>query len=70
MQGEETLKESLLLDGLPERPPRATRLHIAVEFIRVDCLRIEVQDLGFGELFPSSDLSWTEEIELGSSYET
>ena len=67
MQGEEALKESLFLEGLPERPPRATRLRIAVEFLSVDRLRLEVQDLGFGELFPSSDLCWTEEIELGQA---
>lgn len=69
MQGSESLKKSLLLEGLPERPARATRLRIAVEFLRVDSLKIEVWDLGFGELFPSSDLHWTEEIELGPSYE-
>lgn len=69
MQGETTLKESLLLDGLPERPSKATRLRIAVEFLHVDKLRIEVQDLGFGELFPSTDLCWVEEVELGQAYE-
>lgn len=65
MQGEEMLKESLLLDGLPDRPSRATRLRIAVEFLSVDRLRVEVRDLGFGELFPSTDLCWTEEVDLG-----
>jgi len=65
MQGEECLKESLLLDGLPERPPRATRLRIAVEFLSVDRLQVKVWDLGFGELFPATDLCWTEEVELG-----
>lgn len=64
MQGEEGMKESLLLEGLPDRPPRATRIRIEAEFTRVDRLRLEVRDLGFGELFPSSDLCWTEEIEL------
>ena len=67
MQGGEVLKESLLLDGLPDRPARATRLHIAVEFLSVDRLRVEVKDLGFGELFPSSDLSWTEEVDLSGT---
>ena len=65
MQGEEMLKESLFLVGLPERPPRTTRIQIAVEFLDVRRLRVEVRDLGFGELFPSTDLSWAEEVELG-----
>ena len=64
MQDGGTLKESLLLDGLPERPPRTTRLHIAAEFLSVNRLQIQVRDLGFGELFPSSELSWTEEVDL------
>lgn len=64
MQGAEGFKESLFLEGLPDRPSRATRLYIEVEFLRVDCLRLEVRDMGFGELFPSSDLVWAEEVEL------
>ncbi len=64
MQGKERLKESIPLEGLPDRPPRATRLHIAVEFLGVTRLKIEVRDLGFGELFPSTDLCWTEEVDL------
>jgi hypothetical protein len=65
MQGDECLLEKLALEGLPERPPRATRLHIQVEFLSVNRLKVEVQDMGFGELFPSTDLVWTEEVELG-----
>ena len=64
MQGKETLKESLELTGIPERPPRTTRLQIAVQFEDVEKLRIEVKDLGFGELFPSSDLTWSETVDL------
>lgn len=64
MQGKETLKESLLLEGLPERPPRTSRLRIRAEFQSVDRLQVTVTDLGFGELFPSSDLSWSEEVQL------
>ena len=44
---------------------RATRLRISAEFLSVDRLRVQVSDLGFGELFPSSDLTWSEEVDLG-----
>ena len=64
MQGAEGLKESLLLEGLPDRPSRASRLRIEAEFVRVDRLRLTVRDMGFGELFPSTDLCWVEEVEL------
>lgn len=65
MQGEERLKESLFLEGLPKRPRRASRLRIAVEFLSIDRLKVKVWDLGFGELFPATDLCWEEEVELG-----
>ena len=64
MQGNMTLKESLELTGIPERPSRTTRLRIFVEFEGVEKLRIEVRDLGFGELFPSSDMVWNETVDL------
>lgn len=64
MQGTEGFKESMLLEGLPDRPSRATRLYIEAEFLKVDRLRLTVRDMGFGELFPSSDLCWVEEVEL------
>lgn len=65
MQGGETLKEILALPGLPDRPSRACRLKVSAEFLSVDRLRVQVSDLGFGELFPSSDLTWSEEVDLG-----
>lgn len=52
MQGNTTLRESMTLTGIPERPPRTTRLHIAVEFESVEKLRIEVRDLGFWGAVP------------------
>ena len=65
MHAGDTLKGSLLLAGLPDRPPRATRLRISAEFLSVDRLQVQVSDLGFGELFPSPALTWTEEVDLG-----
>ncbi len=64
MQGMAVWKESLELTGIPERPPRTTRLRIAVSFETVWKLKIQVWDLGFGELFPSSEQSWSETVDL------
>ena len=64
MQGTTVWKESLELTGIPERPPRTTRLRILVSFETVDKLKIQVWDLGFGELFPSSEQSWSEIVDL------
>lgn len=50
------------LPGLPSRPPKATRLKVKMEFASASKLDIEVTDLGLGELFETSGLSWYEEM--------
>ena len=52
------------LPNLPKRPARATRLHLHLEFENVKECRIEVKDVGFGELYPSSGLVWHETMEV------
>ena len=51
---------SMALPGLPKRPPKATRLHLHLEFESASLCRIDVEDLGFGEMYPSSGLKWQE----------
>ena len=50
------------LKGLPKRPPKASRLHIDLKFENPQKCTVSVKDLGFGELFPSSGLTWTDSI--------
>lgn len=59
---ENTKKErySMSLPNLPERPSKATRLHLHLEFESADRCRIDVEDMGFGEMYPSSGLVWHE----------
>lgn len=64
IRGDVVLKESILLDGLPERPRRATRLKIEVSFTGTAQCKIQIWDLGFGELYPATDLVWEEMVEL------
>jgi hypothetical protein len=51
---------SMPLTDLPERPAKATRLNIRIHFEAADQCVIDVKDLGFGEMFESSGLSWKE----------
>ncbi|MBR2189634.1 MAG: hypothetical protein IJ860_09570 [Eubacterium sp.] len=51
---------TMKLDGLPERPPRTTRLRLHMEYEEQNKCIIEVEDLGFGDLFPSSGKIWHE----------
>ncbi|MCI8416391.1 MAG: hypothetical protein HFI33_02615 [Lachnospiraceae bacterium] len=64
LQGTSMLKESILLDGLPERPSRATRLRVEVTFTKKTSCQVRIWDLGFGELFPATNLSWEEEVDV------
>ena len=48
MEGKRKEKYSMQLPGLPERPPKATRLHIHLEFESDKRCRIHVTDLGLG----------------------
>lgn len=50
------------LPGLPERPKKATRLKIRIEYESAGNCSIQVEDLGLGELFPSSNLVWKETL--------
>lgn len=51
---------SMDLPGLPERPAKATRLHLHLEFESANRCRIEAEDLGFGEMYPATGMIWKE----------
>lgn len=51
------------LKELPNRPPKTTRLHLKVEFTDAAHAKLEITDLGFGELFPQSDMVYEGELQ-------
>lgn len=55
----------VVLDGLPTRDPKTTRLHLEAEMLNEKMMEIHVKDMGFGELFPSTGLEFTQQIDLG-----
>lgn len=54
---------SMALPGLPERPPKATKLRVHVEFDSPGRCLIDAEDLGLGELFPGTGRIWHETLE-------
>ncbi len=52
------------LTGLPDRPPKASRLRLTVSFESERRMKIEVEDLGFGEFFPTTGRKWEKIIEF------
>lgn len=45
------------LSDFPVRPDRCTRISVEIKFLNLNTLQIEIKDLGFGEIFPSSGKS-------------
>ena len=60
--GGEPVLHILRLNGLLKRPPRATRLRMTVYFTAACCCVVEIEDLGFGEFYRTSGLTWKREI--------
>jgi hypothetical protein len=54
---------SMALPGLPERPPKTTRLRLHLEYDSPGRCQIDVEDMGFGEMYPSSGKTWHETME-------
>lgn len=50
------------LEGIPKRPQAATRLAMRLHMPEAGRICITVKDLGFGEIFPASQLVFTQEI--------
>lgn len=62
LTGEKVIDKRLPLDGLPERPKNTTRLKFHIEMTAVDQVMATIEDMGFGEIFPSSGKGWTQTI--------
>lgn len=52
------------LQGLPMREEKTTRLHLTVSMEAENIVRIQVKDMGFGEIIPSTGQIFTQEITL------
>lgn len=64
LTGARAYERAVPIEGLPERPERTTRLHLHLEMSSVSELDIEITDLGFGAIFPSSGRAFTKSIEV------
>lgn len=55
----------VVLDGLPLREKNTTRLHLEAVMTNERTVKITIKDMGFGEMFPSSDLCFVQQFDLG-----
>lgn len=54
----EAVIETLELTDLPNRPERTTRLRITATPVSDEKIEVQIRDLGFGEIYRSTDKSW------------
>lgn len=64
LTGGSVTERRMTLEGLPDRPRRTCRLKFHVEMTAVDKVTVTVEDMGFGEIFPSSGKGWTQTFSL------
>ena len=60
----EAVIETLTLTDLPQRPERTTRLRITATPIADDKIEVEIKDLGFGDIFKSTQKVWKYTMEM------
>lgn len=52
------------LNDFPKRPPHCTQIRLLLYMDKPQELSVEIKDIGFGEIFPSSDLSIKEIVSM------
>ncbi len=60
----EVKRHEILLEGIPARPPKTTRIHLSAYFNRKNKFILEIRDLGFGEIFISSGKKWIFKMDM------
>lgn len=62
MDGTGRTRCSMKLTDLPKRPNKTTRLRLTVSYESEELCVVKAEDLGFGDLYPSSGKVWTEKV--------
>ena len=61
---EEEYIETIEIYGLPARPPKTTKLSIEVEYYGADKGAIVIRDMGFGNLYPTTNKIYRKEFDI------
>ena len=64
LDGKEPREINMILEGLPSRPNRTTRLHMELKMISENEVSIDVKDMGFGDFFPTIGGEWVKIFEI------
>ena len=65
LDGKDPAKLIIELEGLPERPNKASRIRLKIAFTSETALTATAIDMGFGEIYPASGLTWEKSLKIG-----
>lgn len=64
LNGTGHIEKDLELINVPEREPDSLRVRLSMSMSDINTVNVHLEDLGFGELFPSSGMKWDLTINL------
>lgn len=64
LNGRDVKYAKITLEGLPVRTGAASKLYMEIKMSSENCIEIEIEDLGFGEIYPATGLRWIESFEV------
>ncbi|HJA92261.1 MAG TPA: hypothetical protein H9717_03970 [Candidatus Eisenbergiella merdipullorum] len=64
VSGRKAREVIVTLDGIPDRPPHTTRIHLTASCPDEETVKLRMEDKGFGDFYPSSGLAWEESFPL------
>lgn len=60
----ETIREKLILNNLPQRPNKMTRLELQIHCTNRSTAIVRVKDLGFGDIYPPTTNNWEFQLDI------
>ena len=60
--GNRIQEDMIILDNLPKRPNKTTRVELTVKYISNSRFKIHIKDKGFGDLYKTTNKSWEKEV--------
>lgn len=63
-RGSVILEDAIVLDDLPKRPNKSTRIEVTLILISNSRFKLKIRDKGFGEIYPATDKVWEKEVAI------
>lgn len=62
LTGRDKKEIEMVLEGLAVRPDKTTRLRMVMKLVSAKEIQVEIEDLGFGDIFQGTGAKWSEKF--------